>query len=162
MKTPEQMAEEFAEHFAGERRKTIAKKSWWTGYEAAELKAKIEFAAKYDHNSPLQVIAAEYVKRRGTIGPLALMEENRFIDGYEAGMNSIKKQDSWISVKEQLPEYDQLVLIWHPGFKQPFVGSRVDSALMSPLYWWRCELDMYEPEEVITYWKPLPKPPEDK
>jgi hypothetical protein len=34
-KTPEEMAEEFAEFFAGERRKTIAKKSWWTGYQAA-------------------------------------------------------------------------------------------------------------------------------
>ena len=35
-KTPEQLAEEFAELFAGERRKTIAKKSWWTGYQAAQ------------------------------------------------------------------------------------------------------------------------------
>jgi hypothetical protein len=35
MKTPEQLAEEFSQSFAGERRKTIAKKSWWTGYEAA-------------------------------------------------------------------------------------------------------------------------------
>jgi hypothetical protein len=34
-KTPEELAEEFAEFFAGERRKTIAKKSWWTGYLAA-------------------------------------------------------------------------------------------------------------------------------
>jgi hypothetical protein len=35
MKTPEELAEEFAEFFAGERRKTIAKKSWWTGYLTA-------------------------------------------------------------------------------------------------------------------------------
>ena len=84
-----------------------------------------------------------------------------FLAGYQAAINSPEKQDSWISVKDRLPEYDQLVLIWHPGFKRPYVGSRVDSALMSPLYWWRCELDMYEPEEVITHWKPLSTPPEE-
>jgi len=78
-----------------------------------------------------------------------------FLAGYQAAQQ-------WIPVSERLPEYDQLVLIWHPGFKRSFVGSRVDSALMSPLYWWRCELDMYESEEVITHWMPLPKPPEEK
>lgn len=36
MKTPEQMAEEFSNFFTGERRKTMAKKSWWTGYKAAQ------------------------------------------------------------------------------------------------------------------------------
>lgn len=32
-KTPEQMAEEFSNVFRSERRKTIAKKSWYTGFE---------------------------------------------------------------------------------------------------------------------------------
>lgn len=36
MKTPEQMAEEYADCFAGERRKTIAKKSFFAGYQAAK------------------------------------------------------------------------------------------------------------------------------
>ena len=71
----------------------------------------------------------------------------------------VKNNAEWIPVTERLPDYDQLVLIWHPGFERSFVGSRVDSALMSPLYWWRCELDMYESEEVITHWMPLPEPP---
>lgn len=33
MKTPEQMAEEFSNVFRSERKKTIAKKSWYTGFE---------------------------------------------------------------------------------------------------------------------------------
>lgn len=32
-KTPEKMAEEFSNVFRSERRKTIAKKSWYTGFE---------------------------------------------------------------------------------------------------------------------------------
>lgn len=130
------------------------------GYRAAEHQAKIDFAAKYDHKSPLQVIAAEYVKRRGTIGPLAVLEENRFIDGYEAGLHASGQQ--WINVKDKLPDYDQLVLLWHPNFKRQFVGCRVDSGMMEPLYWWQLELDMHEPEGIILHWMPLPKPPEDK
>ena len=33
-KTPEEMAEEFSNVFRSERKKTIAKKSWYTGFEA--------------------------------------------------------------------------------------------------------------------------------
>ena len=35
-KTLERMADEFSSVFGAERRKTIAKKSWWTGYKAAQ------------------------------------------------------------------------------------------------------------------------------
>jgi hypothetical protein len=138
------------------------------GYQAAELKAKMEFAAKYDHNSPLQVIAAEYVKRRGTTGPLALFEENRFIDGYEAGLHALQPQ--WISVKDRLPEYDQLALLWQLELQAQFVGRRRDSGIMLPLYYWECTSDFFESwkeiyhpklmnENAITHWMPLPKPP---
>ena len=141
------------------------------GYQAAELKAKMEFAAKYDHKSPLQVIAAEYVKRRGTTGPLALLEENRFIDGYEAGLHA--SQSQWISVKEQLPNYDQLVLLWQSELQAQFVGRRKDSGIMSPLYYWECTSDFFEAwkeiyhpklmnEEAVTHWQPLPAAPKEE
>ena len=173
-KTPEQMAEEYADN-SDERRGHFpwkqVKDSFLAGYQAAELKAKIEFAAKYDHKSPLQVIAAEYVKRRGTVGPLAWLEENRFIDGYEAGLHA--SQPKWISVKEQPPNYDQLVLLWQSELQAQFVGRRRDSGMMSPLYYWECTSDFFEAwkeiyhpklmnEEAVTHWMPLPEPPKEE
>lgn len=78
-----------------------------------------------------------------------------FLAGYQAA------QPQWISVKDRLPEYDQFVLLWHPDFKRQFVGCRVDSGIIDPLYWWQLELDMHEPEGIILHWMPLPKPPEE-
>ena len=174
MKTPKELAEEYVHTWWGPREDNMTlatRQSYLAGYQAAELKAKIEFAAKYNHKSPLQVIAAEYVKRRGTTGPLALLEENRFIDGYEAGLHA--SQPQWISVKDRLPEYDQLVLLWQSEMQAQFVGRRVESGTMSPLYYWECTSDFFEAwkeiyhpklmnEEVITHWMLLSKPPEDK
>ena len=79
----------------------------------------------------------------------------------------------WISVKERLPEYDQLVLLWQSELQAQFVGRRRESGVMSPLYYWECASDFFEAwkeiyhpklmnEDVVTYWQPLPKPPEDK
>lgn len=132
MKTPEEMAEEYADSCVSDTYYTPLKAGFVAGY-----KSKAAFLAGYK---------AAQDQFRSTTG--------------EAGDKLTPT--GWISVKDRLPDYDQLVLIWHPGFKQPFVGSRVDSALMSPLYWWRCELDMYESEEVITHWQPLPAPPEEE
>lgn len=151
VKTPKQMAEEWSEtqfreqDFIGAKLGT--ERAFLAGYEAAELKAKMEFAAKYDHRSPLQVIAAEYVKRRGTIGPLALLEENRFIDGYEAGINSSKKLDSWISVKDRLPEDAVEVLVVSDGE----TGAS----------WHEAGEFGWAIGGTVTHWAPLPKPPEE-
>lgn len=138
MKTPKEMAEEFAEHFAGERRKTIAKKSWWTGYEAA--------------------------------------------------MNSPKKQDSWISVKDRLPE-DWECCLWCASSYGEFdcgwknnecinlrcktgCGQKFDVGAIFICEFHRKDKH-YEQHYLIdeannvafidcfTHWMPLPKPPEE-
>ena len=113
------------------------------GYQAAELKAKMEFAAKYDHKSPLQVIAAEYVKRRGTTGPLALLEENRFIDGYEAGLHA--SQSQWISVKDSEPSDETWVLGTNGRDIECVFKHFTDCYSMT----------------TITHWMPMPKPPKE-
>ncbi len=89
-----------------------------------------------------------------------------FLAGYQAAA------PQWISVKDRLPEYDQLNLLWHKDFKQQFVGRRVDSNAMLPVFYWQCSEDFFEAweastfprlcnEEDITHWMPIPKPPEE-
>lgn len=168
-KTPEQMAGEYLDQdkvvcaAINRDAEDLVKDAFLAGYQAAQLKAKIEFAAKYDHKSPLQVIAAEYVKRRGTIGPLALLEENRFIDGYEAGLHA--SQPHWISVKDRLPEEGLEVLIFGKilndfskvlGVRARFQGDQ------SWKYTWESEDIHIYTQDDVTHWMPLPKPPEDK
>jgi hypothetical protein len=92
------------------------------------------------------------------------------MDCYKAGYQAAAPQ--WISVKDRLPEYDQLNLLWHKDFKQQFVGRRVDSNAMLPVFYWQCSEDFFEAweastfprlcnEEDITHWMPIPKPPEE-
>ena len=148
MKTPEQMAEEYADNYGWEsivnEFKNDSVKAYIAGYQAAELKAKIEFAAKYDHKSPLQVIAAEYVKQRGTTGPLALLEENRFIDGYEAGLHS--SQPKWISVKDSEPSDETWVLGTNGRDIECVFKHFTDCYSMT----------------TITHWMPLPAAPKEE
>ena len=161
-KTPEEMANEYADkHECGDQAWGGAYGGFLAGYQAAELKAKIEFAAKYDHKSPLQVIAAEYVKRRGTTGPLALLEENRFIDGYEAGMNSWNNSNGWISVKDRLPEINNRMsedVLMLDEYKQMSVKpfEIVNNKIV--VDWGESGI---RPLSEFTHWMPLPKPPEE-
>lgn len=151
-KTPEQMAGEYLDQdkvvcaAINRDAEDLVKDAFLAGYQAAQLKAKIEFAAKYDHKSPLQVIAAEYVKRRGTIGPLALLEENRFIDGYEAGLHA--SQPHWISVKERLPEDGVEVIVVSDG-----------TACAS---WHEAGDFGWSVGGKVTHWMPLPEAPKEE
>ena len=152
-KTPEEMAREYADNWHKdcdypEPLLSTARKAtrmiFLAGYEAAKDTYKDAISAYED------------------VAKQMLEEAVRIMSPKDQLADADKVMPEWISVKEQLPEYDQLVLVWHPGFKQPYVASRVDSALMSPLYWWRLEADFYEPEEVITHWMPLPEAPKEE
>jgi hypothetical protein len=143
-KTPKQMAEEFAEHFAGERRKTIAKKSWWTGYEAAM-------------NSPEKPDSCEH-----------LLDMKKMVD-----VNSLNNSNGWISVKEQNPEARKMVLVHHKTFGVQ-IGFIDDNHARPCRNRWIVYVREFEEDASnhvpktgkyehieITHWMPLPKPPEE-
>lgn len=82
-----------------------------------------------------------------------------FLAGYQAA------QPKWISVKERLPEINELVVILHEDKsklnhrKPPVYFGRWKGAD------WMEVLDSSDvpwfSETAITHWMPLPKPPED-
>lgn len=116
------------------------------------MKIPEEMAEEYADNSD---------ERRGHF-PWRQVKDS-YLAGYQAAKDQFadtgKVMPEWISVKERLPEYDHFVLLWHPDFKRQFVGCRVDSGIIDPLYWWQLELDMHEPDRIITHWMPLPEAP---
>ncbi|HAV4862185.1 DUF551 domain-containing protein [Acinetobacter baumannii] len=66
----------------------------------------------------------------------------------------------WISVDEQLPELDVLVLIFNP-----FTFETMHTAKLAELdgeYWWFFESDdEYLRPLYTSHWMPLPEPPKN-
>jgi hypothetical protein len=123
-KTPEEMAEEFAEFFAGERRKTIAKKSWWTGYEAAkehahaaleEAEVKLDQAPQWisvkDRLPEINNRMSEDVlmlNKYGQMGvkPFEIMNNKIVVDWGEAGTRPLSDFTHWMPLPAA-PEEDK-------------------------------------------------------
>lgn len=117
---------------------------------------------------PRNVLANDYHNRLPE-GPFQKsFVHGAFVDGYDAGyqaakdqfadadkvMNSPEKLDSWISVKERLPEHFEDVLTFEDG-----ECYRVNSISELTKYWWDSDEGF---ERNPSHWMPLPKPPEDK
>jgi len=117
-------------------------------------------------------LALEYIKdvetaRNPSVTATAFPQMQRcFLAGYQAA------QPQWISVKERLPEYDQLALLWQSELQAQFVGRRRDSGLAFPLYYWECTSDFFEAwkeiyypklmhQGAVSHWMPLPEPPKE-
>lgn len=131
-------------------------------------------------NKAPEQMAEEYANESGWLeGDYVWREANAgFLAGYRAAENHFrdateKVGPQWISVKERLPEYDQLALLWQSEMKAQFVGRRRDSGLEFPLYYWECTEDFFEAwkeiyfpklmhEGVVTHWMPLPEPPKEE
>jgi hypothetical protein len=123
-KTPEELAEEFAEFFAGERRKTIAKKSWWTGYEAAkehahaaleEAEVKLDQAPQWisvkDRLPEINNRMSEDVlmlNKYGQMGvkPFEIMNNKIVVDWGEAGTRPLSDFTHWMPLPAA-PEEDK-------------------------------------------------------
>jgi hypothetical protein len=153
MKTPEELAEEFAELFAGERRKTIARKSWWTGYQAAQEHAH---AALEEAKARMEEIKDQVA------GVSKVMPDTceHILD-----MEKMVDVNGWISVDERLPELGQKVLVWYDnGYEVAYLQKFEPPKLQYPQF---NNVEMFEwcfgdfEDFDVTHWMPLPKPPEE-
>lgn len=66
------------------------------------------------------------------------------------GMTSFNQPDGWISVKDQLPNTPNQVMIYdvERGISTGFYCVQINE-------WFSYEFD----EPVVTHWQPLPEPP---
>lgn len=68
--------------------------------------------------------------------------------------DKLKKETTWISVKDELPETDANVLIY-TELRNTFVASKVDAETWEDDYGFILA-------EGVTHWMPLPSPPENE
>lgn len=148
-KTPEEMAEELDDQI--ERQSILcvsllamndgeyfaAKKAYKAGYQAA--KDQLADADKV-MNSPEKQDSCEHI-----------LDMEKMVD-----VNSSNNLNGWISVKDRLPEVDQVILIWTKSDKIHMV--RIYKNEKS----WSNSCGCCGGNEDFTQWMPLPKPPEDK
>lgn len=119
-------------------------------------------------NKILEEMANEYQESwlRGYCnGTNAIKIKHAFKDGYKAGFDAAKKEETdvvkvmpqWISVKERLPKIDEWVLI-----DGPEVCKRIEppSSNWKESYAWETNHNSFYSPNDVTHWMPLPTPPE--
>lgn len=146
-KTPEQMAEEYADLCVSDDYYAPLKAGFLAGYEAAKDQLQPQ---PFHAGADVYIIDANNPLPKPM--PLSIAEQFQFANTSKV-MNSPNNSNGWISVKERLPEEGQEVLVsdnnvvsiksisffthkWHP-YENGF----------------NCE---------PSHWMLLPKPPEDK
>lgn len=170
-KTPEQLAEEYVAHNRSypydplNAQDRYMRNSYLAGYQAAKdqykeaidtyndvAKQMLEEAVRI--MSPQDQLAdADKVIAENTCEHILYME--KMVD-----VNSSNNSNGWISVKERLPALYVAVL----ASIVETVGDRKINDMEVVTYrsgvW--LSVSTYYPEEAVTHWMPLPKPPEEK
>jgi hypothetical protein len=122
MKTPEELAEEYAIdwHKDCDYPEAILKQThaatmttFLAGYKAAQEHAQLKNAAAYSHGSDVQKIASEYLKNKGIDGALLPYAENRFIDGY-----LVAKEHAHAALEEAEARHQEYVDKTEANFKE--------------------------------------------
>jgi hypothetical protein len=78
---------------------------------------------------------------------------HEYKEGIEVGINWIQDQDSWISVKDRLPENHELVNIILNS------GAITVGRISSKFTHWICFTIKGVLNLQVTHWQPLPNPP---
>lgn len=174
MKTPEQMAEEYADN-SDERRGHFpwkqVKDSYLAGYQAAkdedkakmqELKTNWKFCCENKARLLNELAAAERAKDQladtSKVMCNTTMEEIKAVDtGEIIPITNLPMPAKWISVKERLPEDKESVIYWH-DLHGTSIGH-YDSTYPKPNYHWWSYSYGDNADFRVQWWMPLPKIP---
>ena len=66
-------------------------------------------------------------------------------------LEKIKAIDSWISVNEQMPSEETMVLVSNSKSKEVTIAYYVGECWLNERH--------YELNAIVTHWQPLPEPP---
>lgn len=153
-KTPEELAEEYANSITRESARFIRQDvsfAFFSGYQAAKDQLLEETGFRLKLFKDDDDAKAAYQEA---------LEEDDLDKAYHQGLKDGEPQ--WISVKQQMPDVHEEVLvnIVYPierieKLAYRFEGEKAEWFVLSDPqgYFWN--------EEWITHWMPLPKPPEE-
>jgi hypothetical protein len=147
MKTPEELAVEYADRNSGGECSND-----WNGLVDGFLAGYQ--AAKNIYGSKLQQMRLERPAFKKNEIEVLIGQANS--DGYARGFkDGLVAQESWISVKDRLPEDSDdlsIMLVWRS------IEHDYDTVRWRYQQGWDCVI---QDKATITHWMPLPKPPEE-
>ena len=69
--------------------------------------------------------------------------------------------NKWISIKEQPPKENQIIVVWLKKLKEP-ATVRVENQDGNLVFIEFAEVDIWcDREDIVEYWYPLPEPPNE-
>lgn len=167
-KTPEDLAEEYAEAYIESDSYLCSKYSFLAGYKAAQEHAHAALEEAEARHEAYVLAAEENFKRleakldqfadADKVMPDAcehILDMEKMVD-----VNPLNNSNGWISVKDRLPRALELVLYFHE-LHGPSIGY-YDPACPKPGYQWVSEEWGDNKTGRITHWMPLPEPPKEE
>lgn len=157
MKTPEQMAGEYAHaNTSYGHSYSIAREAFLAGYQAA----------KDEDNAKMQELEANWKfcceDKARLLNELAVAEraKEQFADGDKV-MNSSNNSNGWISVKERLPEDHQYVLgVVFGDIEIGYINRLTTDP--NEFSWEAGDNWIDKGHSALTHWMPLPEAPKEE
>jgi len=157
MKTPEELAEEFASGMVAKdssirgtsyREESCLSRGFRAGYQAAREHAH---AALEEAESRIDELQSK-LSDAGILTTEHIVDDSKMVD-----VSSSETLNNWISVKDRLPPKDTIVL-----FYRPTIFTAVMYGFWDNDRWYEAgDIVAILPDEV-THWMPLPKPPTEE
>jgi hypothetical protein len=162
MKTPEELAEEYANSITRESARFIRQDvsfAFFSGYQAAQEHA----------HAALEEAEAEIDRLQTKLSDTGILATDHIVDVSKmVDVSSSETLNNWISVKDRLPEIpendysNRVLLLRTDGF---IVIARIEKCVrfVRPLQQALIvETDNGDPIEEFTHWMPLPEPPKEE